>query len=165
MAAFHYNECVLPTHGQQSPFPESGRSPAELFWISMNGPFSRDRRALLHEPSVTDDQRLASEGIARKSGEEKSGFGNVLDGRELAVDGPSYAPSFGGGLRRDGTFIEYSKNLIDRLHPWYTFEPEHFAVDAITRSTHSLHFYDSVLAIEKRLLSEPTQSLTGKPSF
>jgi SAM-dependent methyltransferase len=77
----------------------------------------------------------------------------------------SYAPSFGGGLRRDGTFIEYSKNLIDRLHPWYTFEPEHFAVDAITRSTHSLHFYDSVLAIEKRLLSEPTQSLTGKPSF
>lgn len=123
MAAFHYNECVLPTHSQQSPFPESGRSPAELFWIFMNGPFSRDRRALLHEPSVTDDQRLASEGIARKSGEEKSGFGNVLDGRELAVDGPSYAPSFGGGLRRDGTFIEYSKNLIDRLHPWYTFEP------------------------------------------
>jgi hypothetical protein len=38
-------------------------------------------------------------------------------------------------------------------------------VDAITRSTHSLQFYDSVLAIEKRLLSEPTQSLTGKPSF
>ena len=30
MAAFHYNACVLPTHSQQSPFPESGRSPAEL---------------------------------------------------------------------------------------------------------------------------------------
>jgi len=38
-------------------------------------------------------------------------------------------------------------------------------VDAMTRSTYALHFYDSVLVAEKRPISEPEQSLTGKPSF
>ncbi|MFY9314097.1 MAG: class I SAM-dependent methyltransferase [Burkholderiales bacterium] len=77
----------------------------------------------------------------------------------------SYAPNFGGGYRRDGTFVEYAKGLVDRLHAWYSFEPARFAVDALTRSTYALHFYDSVLAIEKRPIAEPQQSMTGTPSF
>jgi hypothetical protein len=77
----------------------------------------------------------------------------------------SYAPGYDGGYRRTGTFVEYSKNLIDRLYAWYSFEPERFAVDELTRSTYALHFYDSVLVIEKRPMREPEQSLRGKPSF
>ena len=77
----------------------------------------------------------------------------------------SYAPHYDGGLRRAGTFIEYAKNLVDRLYAWYSHEPERFAVDALTRSTYALHFYDSILVVEKRPIEPPQQSLTGKPSF
>jgi len=77
----------------------------------------------------------------------------------------SFVPAYGGGYRREGTFLEYSKGLIDRLHAWYSHEPERFAVDKLTRSTYALHFYDSVLVVEKRPIDEPQQSLTGKPSF
>ena len=76
----------------------------------------------------------------------------------------SYAPHYGGGYRRAGTFLEYGKGLIDRLYAWYSFEPE-FAVDALTRSTYALHFYDSVLVVEKRPMKPPVQSTTGMPTF
>ena len=77
----------------------------------------------------------------------------------------SVAPQYEGGYRRAGTFLEYSKSLIDRLYAWYSYEPERFAVDALTRSTYALHFYDSVLVIEKRPVEAPQQSKTGKPSY
>jgi hypothetical protein len=77
----------------------------------------------------------------------------------------SYYPPYGGGYRRDGTFIQYATRLVDQLHAWYSTEPDRFRVDEITRSTHGLHFYDSVLVVEKRPIAEPTASKTGKPSF
>lgn len=77
----------------------------------------------------------------------------------------SYRPDYGGGYRRAGTFAEYAKGLVDRLHGWYSCEPELFDVDEMTRSTYALHFYDSVLVVEKRPIDEPQQTLTGKPSF
>lgn len=77
----------------------------------------------------------------------------------------SYYPPYGGGYRRDGTFIQYATRLVDQLHAWYSTEPDRFRVDQITRSTHGLHFYDSVLVAEKRPITEPTASKTGKPSF
>jgi cephalosporin hydroxylase len=77
----------------------------------------------------------------------------------------SYYPPYGGGYRRDGTFIQYATRLVDQLHAWYSTEPDRFRIDEITRSTHGLHFYDSVLVVEKRPIAEPTASKTGKPSF
>jgi hypothetical protein len=77
----------------------------------------------------------------------------------------SYFPPYGGGYRKDGTFIQYATRLVDQLHAWYSTEPDRFRVDEITRSTHGLHFYDSVLVVEKRPISAPTSSKTGNPSF
>lgn len=77
----------------------------------------------------------------------------------------SYLAPFGGGYGKDGTFIQYTKALVDRLHAWYSTEPERFAVDQFTRSTYALHFYDSIVVVEKRPIEEPRQSMTGKPSF
>lgn len=74
-------------------------------------------------------------------------------------------PPFDAGYKNPGTFIEYAKNFIDKLHAWHTQEPEVFAVDAFTRSTFGLHFYDSVLVIEKRPIEKPYHIKTGKPSF
>lgn len=94
-------------------------------------------------------------------------YGGVKDGGIFLAEDllTSYRPTFGGGCRRPGTFIEYSKALVDKLHAWHSHEPETFAVDQFTRTTFGLHFYDSVLVIEKRAIKPPMHSKTGIPSF
>ena len=77
----------------------------------------------------------------------------------------SYWAEYGGGYRRHGTFIEYSKALIDRLNAWHTRTPEHFSVDDFTLQAGSMHFYDSMLVIERKPFEEPRQVKTGRPSI
>jgi hypothetical protein len=76
----------------------------------------------------------------------------------------SYLAKFGGGLRHEGTFVEYSKRLIDQLHAWFTAEPERFQVDDFTLSAQSIHFYTGVVVIEKRRMDPPRAAKTGAPS-
>lgn len=76
----------------------------------------------------------------------------------------SYFADFGGGYRKPGTFVEYSKRLIDQLNAWYSTEPD-FAVDAFTRNTFSMHFYDSIIVIEKRAREAPSHRMRGTPSY
>jgi len=64
-------------------------------------------------------------------------------------------PSYGGGHRRPGTFLEYSKALVDKLSAWHSEGQPALPVDEFTRTTHSMHFYDSVVVIEKRPMKEP----------
>lgn len=77
----------------------------------------------------------------------------------------SYWPEYGGGVERSGTFIEYSKKFIDYLNAWHSQETAQLSINEFTKSTHSLHFYDSVLVIEKRKLSTPFHLMTGHPSW
>lgn len=77
----------------------------------------------------------------------------------------SYRLNYGGGLQRSGTFIEYSKNLIDRLNGWHSQEPEKFGPTEFTRSVWSMHYYDSVLVIEKAPRQKPWHEKTGRASF
>jgi hypothetical protein len=73
----------------------------------------------------------------------------------------SYWPAWDGGYRRAGTFVQYSKDLIDALNAWHVGNSRRLGVSAFTRSAHSLHFYDSMLVIEKRAMPEPTRVRTG----
>ena len=77
----------------------------------------------------------------------------------------SFVSRYEGGYRRRGTFHEYSKGLTDKLYAWYSEDAAAFQVDEFTRGTYAMHFYDSVLVIEKRPMQPPQQSITGKPSF
>src|SRR6266567_1234919 len=77
----------------------------------------------------------------------------------------SFMPEFGGGYRREGTFLEYGKALIDRLYGWYSRDHTVLPADEFTRATYALHFYDSVLVIEKSPKAPPQTSFTGTPSF
>lgn len=77
----------------------------------------------------------------------------------------SYWREFGGGVRRRGTFIEYSKNFIDALHAWHSREPRRLGVTDFTRSVDSVHYYDSVVVIEKRPMTEPTHHRVGTAAF
>lgn len=87
----------------------------------------------------------------------------------------SYWREYGGGYRSPGTFIEYSKDFIDYIHAWHARKPRRekwykrwfkpapaeLVESDFTRSAHSLHFYDSVLVIEKRPIQRPSDMRTG----
>jgi hypothetical protein len=72
----------------------------------------------------------------------------------------SYWKEFGGGFKRKGTFIEYSKNFIDKLNAHHSREGA-LPVSSFTTSVNSIHYYDSVLVIEKRPTPAPVHSQTG----
>ncbi len=76
----------------------------------------------------------------------------------------SYWPKWGGGYRRKGTFIEYSKRFIDGIHAWHSKSPA-LQVTDFTRTARSLHFYDSVLVIEKGRVEAPVERKTGTASI
>ncbi len=74
----------------------------------------------------------------------------------------SYWPEYGGDYRKEGTFIEYSKNFIDFLNAWHSRQSA-LIVSDFTTSAHSMHYYDSVLVIEKRPMEKPYHLQTGVP--
>jgi hypothetical protein len=67
----------------------------------------------------------------------------------------SYDPAFGAGYRSPGSFTTYVKGLVDRANAWHCREPDCFAVDDFARSAASLHFYPSMVLIEKRPMEAP----------
>ncbi|GJE39692.1 class I SAM-dependent methyltransferase [Methylobacterium persicinum] len=61
----------------------------------------------------------------------------------------AYWPEFGGGLRRQGTFIEMTKDLIDELNADLSngaMQPTEF-----TRTTNSICVYNSIVVFERGL--------------
>lgn len=77
----------------------------------------------------------------------------------------SYWVTYGGGHKRSGTFIEYSKNLIDQLHAYHSYQ-EDLNVSAFTNSANSIHFYDGIVVIEKsKRITPPHHEKTGNVSF
>lgn len=77
----------------------------------------------------------------------------------------SYWSEFGGGLRTRGSFMELVKHLVDDLNGWHSRDPNSFGPGAFTRSAQSMHFYDSVVVIEKGPHPRPQQVTSGTPSF
>lgn len=59
----------------------------------------------------------------------------------------SYWPEYGGGYRRHGTFMEYTKDLMDQLNGHMSRNPS--LVTPFTRMTKSIHIYDSMVVFEK----------------
>lgn len=68
----------------------------------------------------------------------------------------SYWPGFGGGHREPASFMEFAKDLIDRMHSWYTEDDKGFPLHPMAREIHGVRFYDSLVVIEKRLKEPPT---------
>ncbi|WP_196940986.1 class I SAM-dependent methyltransferase [Sphingobacterium pedocola] len=76
----------------------------------------------------------------------------------------SYEVDYGGGYKRNGTFIEYSKNFIDYINAYHS-EQRALKVSGFTQSVDSLHYYDSVLVVEKKERKTPTDMKTGRQSI
>jgi len=57
---------------------------------------------------------------------------------------------YDGGYKKSGTIIEYAKDLVDKMNAQHI---RHAYVDPeFSLITDSLHFYDSILVIEKKLV-------------
>jgi 23S rRNA U2552 (ribose-2'-O)-methylase RlmE/FtsJ len=76
----------------------------------------------------------------------------------------SYWLSYGGGHKRKGTFVEFAKNLIDKLNAFHS-EENNLQVDNFTKSAKSIHYYDSIVVIEKGIITKPSSKMTGVYSF
>jgi cephalosporin hydroxylase len=72
----------------------------------------------------------------------------------------SLLPRYGGGHLQQGTFLELCKALVDHLSSWHVPDSPTLKVDEITRSTYGIHFYDSIVVIEKRPMQAPRQFMT-----
>lgn len=66
----------------------------------------------------------------------------------------SYWPSYGGGVRKSGTFIEYAKRVADDVNHWHV---EGSAPDRNwrTQTVESVEFYSSVVAFRKAQMVRP----------
>jgi hypothetical protein len=58
----------------------------------------------------------------------------------------SYMEGYGGKLKGDNTFIEYSKKFIDLLHAYYNNLPIDFR-----KNTFCVSYYDSIVVLDKKL--------------
>jgi hypothetical protein len=89
---------------------------------------------------------------------------HVVDGGVYLVEDlhTSYWPAWGGGLRREGTFIEYAKNLIDQQHAWHARQDQSLEVDEYTRTIRGMHVYDSIIVFDKDHVEKPYRRKTGK---
>jgi 23S rRNA U2552 (ribose-2'-O)-methylase RlmE/FtsJ len=74
----------------------------------------------------------------------------------------SYWKNYGGKYRGKNSFIEYSKNFIDYLNAWHS-ESNKLRVTDFTKTTYALHYYDSILVIEKKIIDKPYDVKKGKP--
>ncbi|MFY0593262.1 class I SAM-dependent methyltransferase [Roseivirga sp.] len=76
----------------------------------------------------------------------------------------SYQVALGGGFKRKGTFVEYSKNFIDWLNAYHS-EQRGLKVSSFTKSVNSIHYYDSIVIVEKAVRQKPIDLKSGEASF
>ena len=74
----------------------------------------------------------------------------------------SYWYNYGGGLKRNGTYIEYIKNLIDVMHLWYAGKNTFIKNHSLKENIYAIHIYDSIVVINKKKKSQPFNSQKGK---
>ena len=76
----------------------------------------------------------------------------------------SYWWDYGGGYKRRGSYIEYTKNWIDHINAFHS-KSNRLKVNDFTLNVKSLHYYDSIVVVEKSKISAPVNSMTGNRSF
>ena len=80
-------------------------------------------------------------------------FDHVSENGIYAVEDlhTNYWEEIGGGVRKAGSFIETTKHLIDELNAYHTRGS--LDITRFTNTAASIHFYDSMVIIEKARIS------------
>ena len=76
----------------------------------------------------------------------------------------SYQLKYGGGHKRRGTFIEYTKIFVDYINAFQS-EENSLKVNSFTETVQSVHYYNQMILIEKREMQEPFHRRSGNKSF
>jgi hypothetical protein len=71
----------------------------------------------------------------------------------------AYWKNFEGGYRKRRTFIELAKQLVDDMHA--DFHEKSQGLENAHRSVSGIHFYNSIVVIEKRAQEKPTHIRVG----
>ncbi|MFN3867583.1 MAG: class I SAM-dependent methyltransferase [Hyphomicrobiaceae bacterium] len=74
----------------------------------------------------------------------------------------SYEAKFGGGLNNPDSFMNYAKQFADWLHGWHVPEVAKLAPSGFLQSTASVHFYDSIVVLEKAPQRRPYMIRRGE---
>ncbi len=75
----------------------------------------------------------------------------------------SYWEEYHGGYRKKGSFIEYSKNLVDSLYTHHMKKQySSMTVNDISKHINSITFYDSIVIFEKKKRPLPTHIQVGE---
>ncbi len=87
-------------------------------------------------------------------------FPLVRDGGVYIVEDchTSYWPEFGGGLRREGTFVEWIKARLDDVNGY------HAGTDPVspwTKSIEGIHYYDSLVVFDRGDVVPPFAEVSG----
>jgi len=69
-----------------------------------------------------------------------------------------YMDKYDGGLKREGSFMEFAKQKIDELNAVYI--KAELPITKFTRSTDSISFYDSVVVFERHRQGKRQQLIT-----
>ena len=127
--------------------------------------FLRELRARYPQVDVLLD--VGGHSMAQQITSFEELFGAVVAGGVYMVEDvhTSYWQEFGGALRTQGSFIEFTKRLIDELNAWHVREWAKAERSEFARSAWSLSFYDSIVVVEKRPKDPPESLMTGKLSF
>ena len=81
----------------------------------------------------------------------------------------SYYKADGGGYKDPNSFVEYTKNWIDQLNAHYAQKTGDIKPNSFTENARGIHFYDSIVVIEKQSRRNALQVMNGgsykKPFF
>lgn len=88
-------------------------------------------------------------------------FGGVYLCEDLHT---SYWSDFNGGYRNPGSFIEFSKTIIDSVNAWYS-EDERLSIDGYTTTVRGIHFYDSIVVVDKEPIERPSDLRKDNDGF
>ncbi|MDR3290999.1 MAG: class I SAM-dependent methyltransferase [Methanobrevibacter sp.] len=72
----------------------------------------------------------------------------------------SYLKEYGGGYKKEGTFIEYIKDLIDQINAYHS-KTEELKVDNYTKTIKAIHIQDSLTIFEKDKSEKKTVIVSG----
>ena len=76
----------------------------------------------------------------------------------------NYWESYEGGFEEPTTFIEFAKRLADALHAFHSRTPG-FEPSEWTRTLGGLHFYDSIVVLDRLDREPPYHRKSGRPVF
>jgi len=94
-------------------------------------------------------------------------FPYVKDGGTFLIEDlhTSYWKEYGGGYRKAGSFVEYSKNIIDDINAYHSREPKKLSINSNTKTITGMHVYDSIIVFDKGVVEKPSHKMTGEPTI